>query len=101
MKDKIMYLIIGILIGAIIATICFYFYNKNNVSNMPKMDGNRPQMMQGGPGDRILNKNSNEEIPQELPSNEKNKTQNNFNNNEKDSNNDIQTDSNTESVENS
>ena len=33
MKDKIMYLIIGILIGAIIATAGFLIYNKSNSNN--------------------------------------------------------------------
>lgn len=40
MKNKIMFLIIGILIGAIITTVGFLIYNKsisNNNSNQPKM----------------------------------------------------------------
>ena len=40
MKDKIMFLIIGILIGAIIATSVFLIYNKtisNNNENSPEI----------------------------------------------------------------
>lgn len=44
MKDKIMFLIIGILIGAIITTIGFLIYNKNvgnsNQIEMPQMNSN-------------------------------------------------------------
>lgn len=53
MKEKIIYLIIGILIGAILASGCFLIFgqNSNNAQgqmpqNMRQMDGN----MTGGPG---------------------------------------------------
>lgn len=49
MKNKILNFIIGVLVGAIIATVGFYFYSKNNNSNKGGMpDGNPPQMMQNG-----------------------------------------------------
>lgn len=53
MKTKIIYLIIGILIGAIITAGCFMIFGKNQTqgqmpdgSQMRQMDGN----MTGGPG---------------------------------------------------
>ncbi len=42
MKDKIMYLIIGMLIGAIVATSGFLIYSKTASNN----NGNSPEMMQ-------------------------------------------------------
>lgn len=49
MKNKILTFIIGVLVGAIIATVGFYFYSKNNNSKSGGMpDGNPPQMMQDG-----------------------------------------------------
>ena len=100
MKDKIMYLIIGILIGAIIATICFYFYNKNNVSNMFNMYGNRPQMMQGGPHDRNSNQDFDGENPPEMPNGERPEMPNTLQNDSAESNNSVQTNLNIESTEN-
>ena len=45
MKDKILTFIIGVLVGAIIATIGYYIYSKNTKSGeMP--NGVPPQMMQ-------------------------------------------------------
>ena len=54
MKDKIMYLVIGALVGAIITAGCFMIFNKNNSNSTQggfdksqmQMDGN----MMGGPG---------------------------------------------------
>ena len=43
MKDKIMYLILGILIGAIITAGCFLVFTKNSKPNFPK-DMDRPNM---------------------------------------------------------
>lgn len=43
MKNKILIFIIGLLVGAIISTIGFIIYEKNNKSNAPQ----GPQMMQG------------------------------------------------------
>ena len=49
MKQKIMYLIVGALIGAIITAACFMIFNKNSNSGLPEggpgqmqMDGNGP-----------------------------------------------------------
>ena len=46
MKEKIIYLVIGILIGAIITTIGFYFYNKNHKMQNPRVEDEKFQMMQ-------------------------------------------------------
>ena len=47
MKGKILPFIIGLLVGAIIATGGFLIYQKNNKHQGPgKMNGQRPQMMQ-------------------------------------------------------
>lgn len=55
MKGKVLTLIIGILIGAILATGGFLIYNKvnsnnnqNNMSNGPQMNGDRPSMPGNG-----------------------------------------------------
>lgn len=47
MKGKILPFIIGLLVGAIIATGGFLIYQKNNKHQGPgRMNGQRPQMMQ-------------------------------------------------------
>ena len=47
MKEKILPFIIGLLVGAIIATGGFLIYQKNNKHQGPgRMNGERPQMMQ-------------------------------------------------------
>ena len=47
MKGKILPFVIGLLVGAIIATGGFLIYQKNNKHQGPgKMNGQRPQMMQ-------------------------------------------------------
>ena len=43
MKDKILVFIIGLLVGAIIATGCYYFYSKTHVKT--NNHGDRPAMM--------------------------------------------------------
>lgn len=49
MKKEIMFLIIGILIGAIVTTTCFLIYNKTHKSNIKDFDrGNFKQMMENG-----------------------------------------------------
>lgn len=69
MKNKIISFILGFLIGAIIATLGFYIYEKstsNQNDGMP--DGNMPQMMQqGGNGQQ---NNGNGGTPPEKPSGE-------------------------------
>ena len=55
MKNKIISFILGFLIGAIIATLGFYIYEKstsNQNDGMP--DGNMPQMMQQGVTDNKI-----------------------------------------------
>ena len=52
MKGKILPFIIGLLVGAIIATGGFLIYQKNNKHQGPReMNGQRPQMMQKQDGD--------------------------------------------------
>ena len=47
MKEKILTFIIGVLVGAIIATGGYYIYSKNNNKNHRGMpNGERPAMMQ-------------------------------------------------------
>ncbi len=61
MKDRILTLIIGMLVGAILATLGFFIYSKTLNSNMPKMkqmDGNK-QMQRPSDGNR--------EEPPEMP----------------------------------
>ena len=49
MKGKILTFIIGVLVGAIIATGGYYFYSKSNTKDFNGMpDGERPTMMQDG-----------------------------------------------------
>ena len=53
MKDKIMYLIIGALIGAIITAGCFMIFKNSNSSSQGGFDKGQMQMdgnMTGGPG---------------------------------------------------
>lgn len=66
MKEKIVYLIIGILIGAIITTIGFYFYNKNHKMHNPQVGRENFQMMQEG-REFGPKGNRNGEIPLEKP----------------------------------
>lgn len=68
MKDKILTLIIGILIGAILATGGFFIYEKINGDNkkeMPSMQG-EGQMQAPGNGEQPPEKpgNDNGELPQ-------------------------------------
>lgn len=53
MKEKILTLVIGILIGAILATGGFLIYNKTNSKNKANNRGDRPQMMQNGNGNNM------------------------------------------------
>ena len=48
MKEKILPFIIGVLVGAIVATACFYIYTKSVESKAPT--GFEGRMYQGGPG---------------------------------------------------
>ena len=68
MKDKIMFLIIGILIGAIIATAGFLIYSKSVKSN-----STQPEMMQmNGNGQMMQSENDNMEEPPEKPNGDTN-----------------------------
>ncbi len=49
MKDKIILFVIGVLVGAVIATGAFYIYNKsNNNCNNTQMNGGQPPEMPSG-----------------------------------------------------
>ncbi len=70
MKEKIMYLIIGILIGAIITTSGFLIYNKLIVkkSDMPMNRGNRMERLNGDMGEPPSKPDGeNDEEPPEKP----------------------------------
>ena len=44
MKNKIFSFIIGVLVGAIVATACYYFYAKYNTTAVTNSNGNGPEM---------------------------------------------------------
>ena len=70
MKSKILTFIIGVLVGAIIATAGFFIYNKVNRKNRMGANGERPGMMQRGDGETPPEKpNGEQENEQEKPSN--------------------------------
>lgn len=64
MKNKILILIIGILIGAVLTSIGFYIYQKNNTNTNGGPDfsqnGEMPQMPNGGNGQTPPDKPSGE-----------------------------------------
>ena len=70
MKDKILTFIIGVLVGAIIASVGYYFYHKNN-QNTQMPSGAPPQMMQNGNSSNMPNG-----TPPELPNGEKTNSNN-------------------------
>ena len=70
MKDKILTFIIGVLVGAIIATIGYYIYSKNN-QNGSMSNGAPPQMMQDGNKSGMPSG-----TPPELPNSEKSSNNN-------------------------
>ena len=64
MKNKILPFIIGLLIGAIIASAGFAIYLKTNRKNRPNFRGTPPQMNQS------QDSNNNDGTPPELPNGE-------------------------------
>ena len=46
MKDKVLVFIIGLLVGAIIATTCFFIFDKLNTKNHQFLDGNKMEFKQ-------------------------------------------------------
>ena len=73
MKDKIIILIIGILIGAVITTGAFYAYTKVNSSNdcanqAPEMNGGTPPEMPDGQNGQPPEKPNGEGEPPEMQS---------------------------------
>ncbi len=74
MKGKILTFIIGLLVGAIIATGGFLIYKNNNKHQGPGgMNGERPQMMQQN--GNSTDGNTPPSIPNGEQPNEKNQTQ--------------------------
>ena len=80
MKDKILVLIIGILIGAILASVGFLIYNKQKSNDVPSLNSGMPQMENFSPRDmkdRAMPDNQNGQMPNEdapsgeMPSEEK------------------------------
>ena len=70
MKEKILPFIIGVLVGAIIATGGFYLYSKSHDKGMRGMpDGNPPAMMQQD-GNSTDGNGTNRGTPPDLPSGE-------------------------------
>lgn len=68
MKEKILTFIIGVLVGAIIATGGYYLYSKNNDNHRGGMpDGERPAMMQQD-GNNTDGSNTDRGTPPEKPS---------------------------------
>ena len=62
MKNKILILIIGILIGAVLTSIGFYIYQKNNNGGPDFLqNGEMPQMPNGGNGQTPPDKPSGEQ----------------------------------------
>ena len=97
MKDKILVFIIGVLVGAIIATSVFFVYEKNNSSNtestnqtMQMRDGEAPPDMPDGerpdgesdgktPPEKPDGENNNGGNPPERPMNNKTSNDNKTN----------------------
>ena len=70
MKDKLIFFIIGILLGAVISTGIFYIYttSNNNCNSNTQMNGNTPPNMSGGqPPEKPSGDNS--EQPPQMPNN--------------------------------
>lgn len=67
MKSKVLTFIIGVLVGAIIATAGFWIYQKMNDNGREMPNGGRQEMMNRGDG----------ETPPEKPSDSTNNTSNN------------------------
>ena len=76
MKEKILMLIIGVLVGAIISTLGFYCYSKINSTQKCMPDGNMPQMMQQQNGNSTNGNSTNKGTPPDLPSNNQNNENN-------------------------
>ena len=71
MKGKILPFIIGLLVGAIIATGGFLIYQKNNKHQGPgRMNGQRPQMMQRQDGNSTNANSTDGNTPPALPNGE-------------------------------
>ena len=72
MKDKIIIFVIGVLVGAVIATGAFYVYtstnNSNNNQNM-QMNGGTPPEMPSGQNGQPPEKPNGDSQPPEMPNN--------------------------------
>ena len=66
MKDKFIFFVIGLLLGAIISTSAFYVYSKSINTQMPMNNGNPPSISSDSSND------SNQ--PPDMPSNDSNQS---------------------------
>ena len=70
MKDKIMMLVIGFLLGSVITTGVCYLYIKSNYSNQSvQMNGGQPPQMPSGQNGQPPEKPSNDSEPPEIQNN--------------------------------
>lgn len=73
MKEKIMYLILGILIGAVITAGCFLLFTKNNKPDMNGKMGERPDFenMTDEEREEMMEKRGDRNFNGEMPNGEK------------------------------
>ena len=78
MKEKIIIFIIGLLVGSVLTTGCFFVYTKTQTNNF---DNNGAMQMRGGmnPPEKPDGENSN---PPEMPNNQNNELQESSNDTE-------------------
>jgi hypothetical protein len=62
MKDKILMLILGILIGAVITAACFLLFSKNNPPRFTRGNGERMMDANFIPGQNPMNRGQNGDI---------------------------------------
>lgn len=68
MKNKVLSFIIGVLVGAIVATAGYYFYAKNNVATTNNVNENRPEIgdMQNMPEPPEMSNSTNKQKPDDM-----------------------------------
>ena len=72
MKGKVLYFIIGVLVGAIITTVGFVIYDKNHKKDFRQSDGNRPKMMQDAPTGNPPSEEAPSDVPKQDDQNQSN-----------------------------
>ena len=81
MKEKILYLVIGILIGAIITASCFLLLDKNKKSNLPDDIPNFEQMDKNGEKPELPEDFDDSKIPDDMKKFDRKNSKNNENSN--------------------